>query len=119
MRTRPTFMVLAAAGWTLALSVPAAAAQQPTSFFEIEQVVGEDGIRDAELALVERIAGRGVRIEQARAALEKAGGSYIGSKKAGQLEFLYAAPETFVTVILRDNGIVVTSVEIRRQTLGV
>lgn len=113
-----TFMVLAAAGWSLALGTPISAAREPASFFEIEHVVGEDSIRDAEQKLVERIAGPGVTIGQARAAPEQAGAWYVRTSKAGRVEFLYSAPETFVTVTLLNDGAVVTSVEVKRQTLG-
>lgn len=118
MSTRSRLMVLAAAGWTLALGAPVSAARQPTSFFEIEHVVGEDGIQDAEQALVERIAGPGVGIEQAKGALQNAGASYIRTSKAGRIEFLYVAPETFVMVTLQNDGSVITSVKVTRQTLG-
>ena len=117
MSTRSSLMVMVAAGWTLALAAPVSAARQPTSFFEIEHVVGEDGIRDAEQSLVERIAGPGIPIEQARAAIEKASASYVRTSKAGRSEFLYVAPEAFVTVFLRSDGVVVTSVKVTRQTL--
>ncbi|QNE31068.1 hypothetical protein F1C10_03295 [Sphingomonas sp. NBWT7] len=118
MRRRSTFLVHVAAGWGLALSTPVTAAWQPASFFEIEHVVGEDGIRDAEQSLIERIAGPGVAVEQARAALENAGASYVRAGKAGRLEFLYVAPETFVTIFLRNDGAVVTSVQVTRLSLG-
>lgn len=118
MSMRSTSVILAAAGWSLALGAPVSAAREPASFIEIEHVVGEDGIRDAEQSLVERIAGPGVAIQQARAALEEAGASYVRTSKAGRMEFIYSAPETFVTVILHNDGAVVTSVEVKRQTLG-
>jgi hypothetical protein len=118
MSMRSTSVILAAAGWSLALGAPVSAAREPASFIEIEHVVGEDGIRDAEQKLVERIAGPGVAIEEARTALENAGASYVRTSKAGRIEFLYSAPETFVTIFLHSDGSVVTAIRVKRQTLG-
>ena len=118
MRSRSTFMIFAVAGLSLGLIGPASAARQPNSFFEIEHVVGGDGVQDAEQALVERIAGPGIAIERAKAALQAAGAWYVRTTRSGQIEYDWAEPETFVTVDLRTDGLVVTSVKVRRQTLG-
>ena len=118
MRSRSTFMIFAVAGLSLAVGGPASAARQPTTFLEIEHDLRGDGVRDAEQALVERIAGPGTTTGKARAALEDAGAWYVRTTRSGQVEFDWAEPETFVTVDLQTDGVVVTSIKVRRQTLG-
>ncbi|MBB3348364.1 hypothetical protein [Sphingomonas sp. BK069] len=110
--------VLAAAAMAMISGTPLVAAPTASSFYDIEHVVGEDGREDAERALVERIAGRGVFIEQARSALETAGASFVGSDRSGSLEFVYVLPETSVTVTLQISGRTISSTKVRRSTLG-
>lgn len=118
MPTASRALMIAAAAWGMAAAVPIAATAPPTSFFEIEHVVGEDGIQEAEQSLVERSAGRGVAIDRARAGLEAAGAWYVRTTKAGTIEYMYAEPETFVTVTLRLDGGVVASAKVTREALG-
>lgn len=117
MRAHSMIMVMAA-GVGLALGAPVSATPRTPSFFDIEHVVGEDGIRDAEQALVDRIAGPGVALDAARSALEEVGASYVRTSRTGSIEYVYAAPETIVTVLLLSDGAVVRSANVTRQTLG-